>query len=360
MKCKKNYYDILGVTPDSDNDEVKTSYRTLARKYHPDINKEAGSTDKFKDILEAYETLSDETKRKQYDMVNGFYKTPKNHFKNETSYKTEPNKDSFEKDGSQNKQDINQKANKRDTTEFKNKKENNETLNNTYFKDKVNSILDEISKNHNTNKHQKHSPKNGDDINTNITISLEEAIQGAERQVNILHKECCPHCKGRKFINNSKCPKCNGTGIYELNRKITVKIPAGIKNNTKLRLKNEGNPGFFGGKSGDLYICVKINQNETIIDGNDIICKVPISPFEAVLGGTISINSVNGNIQLTIPPLTQSGQKFQISNKGLKTNGNVGDMIIIVEIQIPKSLSEEEKSLYGKLKKVSTKNIREN
>ncbi len=359
-KCKKNYYDILGVTPDSDENEVKTSYRNLARKYHPDVNKAPESITRFKDILEAYETLSDSQKRKNYDMVNGFYKTPKNYFKetsaNKSEFKTKQNNtDCFTK--TEKKEEKTQSVNQSKKEEQPNPKKTYTSKQN--YKNGVDSILEEISKQHDKTI-SKYLPKNGTDINTEISISIFEALNGSERILNIMHKEVCPHCNGRKFLNKTKCPKCNGTGIYEISRKLTVKIPAGVKNNSKLRLQGEGNPGFFGGKNGDLFITLKIeNDNNFEIKDSNISYTIPISPSEAVLGTEISVPARNSEIKLTIPPMTRSGQKFQIANKGIQTNGKFGDMIITVIIQIPKNLSENEINLYGKLKKMSKYDLRE-
>ncbi len=339
VKNIKNYYEILGVTPDSSVCEVKGAYRMLARKFHPDINKAPESVQKFKDISEAYETLSNESKRKKYDMLNGFYKTPN----------TDTRKNEFEyKKTSTTARPTAQK----NTTE-----KNDEIYRKKFIKKSINSILDEITKNHN----KKFEPKNGDDIHTEITISLSEAVNGTERILNIMHKELCPNCKGRKFINGTTCKTCNGTGEYSIHKKITVKIPKNIKNNSKLRLLNEGNPGFHNGKNGSLYITVKIEQNSNLkIDGANILCTIPITPFEAVLGGSIEVPSFDTNLHITIPPLTHSGQKFRLAKQGLKTNGKFGDMIVTVEIQISKDLSSDEIKLYEKLKKLSQSNIREN
>ena len=370
MKCKKNYYDILGVTPDSDNSEVKTSYRHLARKLHPDVNKDPDSVQKFKDVLEAYETLSDENKRKQYDMLNGFYKRPKPNF-------SKINNDNLNKDYKTNFK--NNKAEECDTFEFSKSKQktekskepqpqedvyrkkntSHEAYSNTFFRKHVNSILDEISKNH-KERSQNRLPKDGDDIYTVISITFSESVSGTERLLNIMHKELCPHCNGRKFINGQKCVKCGGSGVFEQRRKITVKVPAGIKDNSKLRLQGEGNPGFFGGKNGNLYINVLIEPDKNMkLDGNNILYNLPISPFEAVLGGEIEVPSFDGKIKFVLPAMTNSGQQFRIARKGLKTNGNVGDMIITVEIQLPSTLTDEEIGMYTKLKKMSKSSVRE-
>lgn len=324
----KNYYSILGVTPNASEADIKSAYRNLARKYHPDINPDGA--EKFKDISEAYETLSDHKKKIQYDTINGF-------FKSEPQYTSSKKAKEEYKKTTSNSEDKKQK---------KTKKSN--------FSKKINDIFEEISKN------KKQKPQKGEDICEEVTISIKEAIEGTKRIINVVHASSCPHCRGHKFINGSECPKCSGTGEKYDHRKISVKIPPKIKNGTKLRIKEEGNCGQNGAKNGDLYVTVKIEQNSRIsFEENNIIYQIPITPSEAALGGKIEIPSFDGNISLKLPPKTKSGQKFRIAKQGIKQNGKQGDLIVIVNIEIPSSLSEDEMRLYEKLQKI-TKNIREN
>lgn len=332
----KNYYSILGVTPDSSDAEIKSAYRKLARKYHPDVN--PYGTARFKDITEAYETLSDAKKRIHYDTVNGFFKSSPKQEKQHTS--------SNKADSEYKKQ-----ASFQNHTEPKMSKEE--------FSKKINDIFEEFSKP--KLKKEKTTPKRGEDLYEDIFVNIKEAVNGAERIINVMHSTACPNCKGRKFINGSLCHLCKGTGEKVEHKKITVKIPKNVKNGTKLRIPQEGSSGLNGGKNGDLYLKIKIEPNNKIsFDGNNVIYNVPITPFEAVLGGSISVPSFDANLNLKIPPKTHSGQKFRLAGQGLKQNGKTGDMIVIVHIEIPCSLSDDEIRLYEKLKKVSTQNIREN
>ena len=332
----KNYYSILGVTPDSSEAEIKTAFRKLARKYHPDVNPDGAEL--FIDITEAYETLSNKKKKLHYDTINGFFKSSSGAEKQYTSPKKAQNEYS--------KKDSN-----------KNFTEPNYNKNN--FSKKINEIFEEFSKP--CAQKKKFSPKNGNDIYEEVSINIKDALSGAERIVNVMHTSECPHCKGRKFINGGMCKVCGGSGEKVEHKKITVKIPKNIKNGMKLRIAGEGCCGLNGGKNGDLYIKVKIESTDRIkIDGLDIIYNVPISPYEAVLGGNVLIPLFEGEINLKIPRLTHSGQKFRLAGQGLKQNDKSGDMIVIVHIEIPCSLSDDEIKLYEKLKKVSSKNIRKN
>lgn len=352
LKSSKNYYEILGVTPDVESGELKSIYRRLVRKFHPDVNPDGEM--KFKDIMEAYETLCDEAKRKQYDTLNGFFKSSgsSEKFKSEPYRKSYRNpsassdtikSDSFEKSESKNAQDFNSKTQKKSEDKP--------------FCDLINDIIDGFSQKPKKKKafsEKKSVPKKGADIYTDVSITLKESITGTQKTVNVINTEVCPYCSGRKFINGSKCQHCDGKGEITNHQKINVTIPQNVKSGTKLRLSGEGKKGENGGKNGDLYLKITVTPDSAFkIDGNNLICEVLISPFEAVLGGDIKVPSLSGYVQLTLPPMTKSGQIFRISSQGVKKNNFVGDIIVTVKIQIPDSLTDEEINLYTKLKELS-------
>ena len=332
-----NYYEILGVTPDSSTVEIKAAYRKLVRQFHPDVNPQGAR--KFKDVSIAYDTLIDEEKRKQYDILNGLFKSTKS-FSDELENNEEDIKNDDKSDFGNSGKNVKKTVKSRRTQKK--------------FSEVINKFFDNASE-------SDKAPVNGSDINSEILITMLESLNGTSKNVNILRTELCPRCKGRKFINGTKCNVCGGSGEYSQYKRINVVIPKNIKSGTKLRLKGEGEAGLFGGKNGDLYILVKIEDNSNIkYEGLDVIYKVPITPYEAVLGTEIILPSLGGHLKVKVPPRTISGQKFRIAGQGVSKNGKTGDVIVVVTIEIPKDLSDEEVNLYEKLKKLSGTNIREN
>ena len=336
----KDYYEILGVVESDTPENIKLAYRKLARKWHPDI---AGNSSnilkKFKEINEAYEILSDKVKKEEYDRARRFYNYAKNGsdnapYKNNT---TNPN--------------PNTKAKTQDNTSAE-----------EYFKNFTKNI-DEWFYNKNkraeNNKTSSVHPLRGEDIYTEIEITVMEAITGVEKVINMLQSSPCPKCSGRKFVNGGLCPSCNGKGEKTQHKKFTVKIPAGIKNGAKIRLSKEGSSGINGGENGDLYITIKVQEQYQKTEGLNIIKTIFIQPFEAVLGTMVEVKTMNGCYNVKIPQNTQNGQKIRLTGCGIVQNEKVGDMIIVVEIRIPKSLSGEEINLYKTLAKISSHNIRD-
>ena len=343
----KNLYEILGITPDANEKEIKSAYRAMARKYHPDLNKgDEIFAKKFKEITAAYEVLNDKDKKKLYDTFKGYDKPKVNYKKTQqtTSSTTRAQADK----------------------EYKKAKEQNASFSDVFnnileglFEDKTKS-QSSTTQNRKKRETKKKQIKNGTDITLDITLNYEEALKGTNRTVNIMHTEICPNCQGKMFINESKCPLCGGSGETSIHKKINVKIPKNIKQNAKIRIANEGNRGQNGGKNGDVYLIVKIENNSKYkYDGLNVFYELPIQPHEAVLGAEIPISTPQGNLSIKIPAKTNNGQKFRLSAHGLKNDeGKYGDFVVIVKIDVPKNISEEELELYEKLAKISKENIR--
>lgn len=356
----KDFYKTLEVPITATEEEIKISFRKLARKYHPDVNKDEISIETFKAIKEAYEVLTNTQEKALYDQFKGY-----SNFGRQTSQSQA--KKAYSANTNEKKQyspppNVN---NQTKTSETYNKSEK-KTETKEPFSKVFNDILEGLFTPENNKKEQKkksQKSENGSDITMKIKISYLESINGTNRKINILHTEKCPNCQGKKFINDAECSFCKGKGEVSLHKKLNVRIPANVTNDSKIRISNEGNKGFYGGKNGDLYLIIEI-ENDAFFkhEGNNVICEVPITPFEAALGTTIDVPTLDGNVSMKIPPLTSSGQKFRLPQEGTvdqKTSIR-GDQVVIVKIEMPKALSLEEMQLYEKLKNLSREDVRKN
>lgn len=273
----KDYYKILGIAEFETAENIKKAYKKLVRKYHPDI---AGNSSdvisRFKEITEAYEVLSNKTKKEEYDRARRFYSYAReNHF-----YRENPDTKTTNPQNKEKKFSFNWE-------EFLSKKQRE----NSFRKEEIKA------------------PKRGQDINSEIEISIFEAMSGCTKIINMLQTKTCPKCNGRKFINNTECPHCKGKGEFSEYKKFNVKIPANIKNKSKIRLCGEGERGINGGTNGDLYLTINIIEPLNYkTEGLNILKTVPITPYEAVLGGNIEISTLKEKIKIKIAPNTQIGR----------------------------------------------------
>jgi len=307
-----DYYSILGVSKNASQDEIKTAYRKLALKYHPDRNPgDKNAEAKFKEINEAYEVLSDPEKRKMYDNLGqdwengqdftpppgGFKRTYKYNFNNQEFSKFDGFSDFFKTIF----------GNFGETDFFSNKK-------NTFYEDIDDNIFND-------------NFRQNLDLETDIELTIYDIIKPTKKTFTFKYK----------------------TGNKINTKTIDVNLPAGIRNGSKIRLKGQGIES--GNKKGDLYLNIKIREDENFkIEGDDIIVKVKIMPWQAVLGDKVYIKTPEGNILVKIPPLTHSGRKLRISGKGLlKKNTERGDLYAIIEIDIPDQISPYQKELFKKL-----------
>ena len=350
---KRDYYEVLGVSRNSSDDDLKKAFRKLAFKYHPDRNKEAGAEDKFKEINEAYQILSDKEKRAQYDRFG--------HVGVGSS--------SAGANGFSGVGDV------------------------SGFGDIFDSFFG--GSGFGRSSRTQNSARRGSDLQYTMTVEFEAAIFGAEKEFQIHRTESCSRCRGSKsepgssiatcgtcqgsgqvrkaqqsvfgqFVqvgdcNNCKgsgkivsnpCSSCNGQGRERKNRKLAITIPAGIEEDTQVRLTGEGEHGINGGPPGDLYVAFKIKEHDYFVrDGINIKYRLPINVAQASLGAKLKVPTLDGDHEIEIPPGTQTGRIFRVRGRGVAQlrGDRRGDLLVFIDVRIPKTLDSQQQKLMNEL-----------
>jgi len=340
---QRDYYEVLGVARNASAEELKSAFRTLARKFHPDVNKEADAEEKFKEINEAYVVLSDADKRRAYDQfghagVNGAGGVP--------------------------------------------------DWSSMDFADIFGEFFGFAT---GSSRQRQNAPRRGADLSYTTVLTFEEAIFGIEKEIEITRDEVCatcrgkgaepgsnpvkctncggrgevrqvrqtflgsmvqvttcPNCSGRGEIVTTPCHTCKGRGLERKTVKKKVPIPGGVDSGTQIRLAGEGQPGVNGGPTGNLYVDIKVKQHQFFRrKGTDILLDLNVNIAQAVLGADIEVPTVDGPAKLNIPPGTQPGKVFTLRGKGspfLRSSGR-GDQKIIVNLEVPTKLTAEQRKL---------------
>ena len=317
MADKRDYYEVLGVQKGAGEDELKKAYRKLARKYHPDLNKDnPEAADKFKEVNEAYEVLSDKDKRAKYDQF-GFAGV-------DPSYGGGAGAGAGGFGGGRSQ--------------------------------------------------RRNAPQRGESIRQTVVLSFEEAAFGCEKEITVERietcgdcggtgaakgttAETCPNCRGTGKIIKKPCPKCGGQGRVRKTRKFKVNIPAGIDDGQSIQQRGQGNAGANGGPAGDLYVTVAIRPHPIFTrDGSDVYVEIPISFAQAALGDTLQVPTIDGRVEYKVPEGTQTGTMFRMRGKGIQNvNGRGrGDQYVRVNIEVPKNLTDKQKKLLREFEETST------
>ncbi|MHC5594887.1 MAG: DnaJ C-terminal domain-containing protein [Nostoc sp.] len=315
----RDYYEILGVSKDASGEEVKKVYRRLARQYHPDLNPgNKESEEKFKDIGEAYEVLSDPAKRSQYDQFSRYWKqkgfagnkqTPKAKTWQNSASDRNGNQDVDPSQFSDFESFINQVIGVKNKSAANNSSNDNTT---DPFRSPRTKVVYTANDPPRTTRR---------DIEARLTLPLEKAYQGGNERIRL-----------------------------EDGRSLEVNMPPGMVSGQTIRLRNQG----VGG--GDLYLKITVDPHTLFkLDGLNILCQVPVTPTEAVLGGQVEAPTLDGPVKMTIPQGVRSGQKFRLGNKGYPSDdGKRGDQLVEIQIVTPKNISQEERELYEKLRQIET------
>ena len=347
---KKDYYEVLGVSKDATDAEIKSAFRKLAKKYHPDVSKEPDAAEKFKEAQEAYAVLSDANKRRQYDQFGH---------------------SAFDQMGGAGASGF-------DFSDFD-------------FSDIFGDIF---GSGFGFGGRSSNRSRRGNDTLVRINLTFEEAVFGCKKDVKIDtmvecdscngkgghgEKTCqtchgsgqvtseqrtifgsfatrstCQTCHGKGVTYDTKCSKCHGEGRIRENKTVEVKIPAGVDTGNKLRLNGKGEAGINGGSNGDLYLEFKVKSHPLFErDENDVYLTLPITITEAVLGCKKDVPTLNGTVKLSIPAGSKTNDKHRLKGKGIADpqTGRKGDMYVIIDIHIPKKISRDQKKLFEALSK---------
>ncbi|QDZ40150.1 molecular chaperone DnaJ [Euhalothece natronophila Z-M001] len=360
-----DYYQLLGVSRDASKEDIKRAYRRLARKYHPDVNKEEGAEERFKEINRAYEVLSEPETRARYDRFG------------EAGVSSGAG-------GGASYQDF--------ATDMGG------------FADIFESIFSGFGgMGTGASTRQRTGPVRGDDLRLDLKIDFQEAVFGGEKEIQIPHLETCqtcegsgakpgtgaktcqtcsgsgqvrratrtpfgsfaqvsvcPTCNGQGRVIEEKCETCSGEGRVRERKKLKITIPQGVDNGTRLRVSGEGDAGLRGGSTGDLYVYLTIAPHpEFKREGLNIRSEITVSYLQAILGCRVKVNTVDGEEDLNIPAGTQPDTVLTLENKGVPKLGNPvsrGDHLITVHVEIPTRLNSEERDLLEQLAKIKGEN----
>lgn len=328
----KDYYQILGVSRNATEKEIKQAYRRLARRYHPDVNPGDKSAEaKFKEINEAYEVLSDLEKRQKYDR-----------FGDQWQYAEQ-----FAKGRQRTQRDFG-KGDAYTTFEFGDLEDASE----------LGGLFGSLFRGHGTGARGARRPRRGEDITYPIEVSLAEAFHGATRTIQLQTEEVCSVCNGSGMSHNRVCTACRGLGKVSRVKRLEVKIPPGVKDDSKIRIAGEGNLGYAGGARGDLYLVTKVLPHELFErKEDDLQTEVLVPLVVAVLGGEVEVPTLKGNLALKIPAETQNGRIFRLTEQGMPHLGNSsrGDLLAKVKVILPTKLSQQERQLFEQLQKLRPK-----
>lgn len=319
--ANKDYYQILGVKREASEREIKQAYRRLARKHHPDVNPGDKSAEaKFKEINEAYEVLSAKDKREKYDQFGDKWQHA-DQFSG-TGARSTPSWD-FSQGGAPGS---------------------------SFEGGNVDSLFDVLFPGFTSRTSSRRArPRRGQNLDYSVEVTLEEAYQGTNRSLSLETEQPCTICGGTGQIQNVPCSVCRGSGVVAQPERLEVKIPAGVKDGSRVRIAGKGGQGYGGATRGDLYLVIAVKPHKLFErKGDDLYVEVAVPLKVALLGGEVQVTTPKGKLALKIPSETQNGRIFRLAGQGMPHLGDSarGDLLAKVSVVLPTRLSEEEKKLF--------------
>jgi DnaJ-class molecular chaperone len=334
----QDYYEVLGVKRGASDDEIKKAYRKLARKFHPDLNPgDKAAEEQFKQLQEAYDVLSEAEDRQLYDQYGDNWRAVKagagvpppgwkGAGRTAGASGTPPGGfdfSDFDFSGFQGAGGF--------------------------------DFGDLFGRAGRSAAGRGRRSSRGQDVEAELELSLEEAHRGGRRTLQMQVAEVCPTCNGAGVKDNKPCPTCGGAGQVLKPKTIEVNIPAGVREGSTIRLAGQGGAGMNGTQPGDLYLHIRLRPHQLFtVRGDDLEVELPIAPWEAALGAKVEAPTIDGKVELTVPPGAQSGQRLRLRGQGLnKRKGGRGDEYARLKIVLPKEISDEERRLFEELKRAS-------
>ena len=341
----RDYYEALGVNKNASEDEIKSAFRKQARKYHPDVNPgDKSAEEKFKEINEAYEVLSDPEKRKRYDTLGPNWKAGEE-FRPPPGWQQESRVD-FGDMG-----DIFGGAGGMGGAGAGG------------FSDFFETLFGGGRRAGRSRRGGAGFSMRGREIEAEIELTLEEAHRGGRRSISLQVMESCPDCRGTGTKDGKAvCSTCRGAGVVQRPKTLEVTIPPGVRDGSVIRLAGQGEPGANGGPPGDLLLRVRLRPHRLfdLTGDNDVQVELPVAPWEAALGARVSVPTLEGPVEMTIPAGTQAGQRLRLRGQGLnRRDGRRGDQYAKLKIVNPPRLTSAERELFEKLRDASRFDARE-
>jgi curved DNA-binding protein len=330
----RDYYQVLGVPRSASDDEIKKAFRKLAREYHPDVAKDKKKAeDKFKEINEAYEVLSDAEKRKKYDALGP-------NWKQGAEFRPPPGWESF------GGREFRGGRTRGGASEWQ--------FGGTGFSDFFEQLFGSMGRGGANGAGRGFATddfaERGRDIEGDIMVTLEESLHGSVRSVSLRKAVECASCHGTGEVRGRACSACGGAGQTTQVETYQVKIPAGVTEGQRLRIGGKGEAGVGRGASGDLYLNVRLARHPDFrVENKDIYVDVELAPWEAVLGANVTVPTLEGSVNIRIPPGTQNGAHLRVRGRGLGKDGARGDLFAVMRVQVPEKISEQEKKLWEQL-----------
>ncbi len=320
---QRGYYDILGIPRNASADDIKKAFRRRAREFHPDLHTGAKKTEmekKFKELNEAHEVLSDPDKRKKYDRYGQNWEQAEAYEKARQQAGPQPGQGGTAGG----------------------------------FSGDFGDIFETFFGSRGRGGGASGFAVDGEDLETDVELSIRDVLTGVTRRIDLTERVVCKACGGSAIVRGRPCVVCGGSGTQTEKRTIEVRIPAGVQNDTRVRLAGKGQPGINGGKPGDLYLRVHIESNGIFRQkGSDVQVTLPVWPWEAALGAEVMAPTLTEPVKVKIPPGSKADSKLRLKGKGLPTgSGNQGDLFLKLKIVMPTALSDEERALYEQLGRV--------